>query len=161
MTNEPQITVPRPLSLTFVGWVFIIGGLSTVWRGWTELCNHRIMLDPSVLKILVGIGLLRGKRSSVFWARLWIVFNLPMSLIAALVCFKILNQWPSSLHDPLPSRQEVWGWLSVNVVLDVFSWCVLSSSRTQQFIASRQGFSGNGDFPQPDHDSPSPGHSIS
>jgi hypothetical protein len=64
----------RPLGLTIIGSLFILGGALALFQMALDLSHSRIRLNFAVLMIPVGIGLLKGRFSSRFWAKVWIGF---------------------------------------------------------------------------------------
>jgi len=71
MSSETQIILPRPLGLTIVGWLFVLSGVSTALGMVWGLFHGSINLNLAVLMWPVGAGLLRGRSSSISWARFW------------------------------------------------------------------------------------------
>ena len=74
----------RPRALTFLAWVFILFGCSAGWRITEALLSHKTSINLSILMIPVGIGLLKGRLSSLGWAKLWI--GLFFLLVLAITC---------------------------------------------------------------------------
>lgn len=64
----------RPVGLTIIGVLFILGGAWALLKMVLELSHSRISLNFAVLMIPVGMGLLKGRSSSRFWAKFWVGF---------------------------------------------------------------------------------------
>jgi hypothetical protein len=64
-----------PKRITTIGLIFVVSGLLAIWGVFTGLAQNKISLDFAVLMLPVGIGLLRGKRSSQWWARFCIILG--------------------------------------------------------------------------------------
>src|SRR5690242_8259267 len=74
-----------PKRVLILGLLFVLGGVTAIWSIIEAAMNSRINLNFGVLLLPVGIGLLRGRASSQWWARFWIILGY-IALIA-LVCF--------------------------------------------------------------------------
>ena len=62
---------PSPLSLKFVAWLFILGGVSTALEIFLDLLRARLNVNFGVLGIFIGLGLLRHRPG---WRTLGLVF---------------------------------------------------------------------------------------
>lgn len=65
----------RPVSLLIVAILFLIGGSLAVWEVVDSLMHDRISVNLAVCLLFVGVGLLKLKASSRWWAIAWIVFG--------------------------------------------------------------------------------------
>jgi hypothetical protein len=64
----------RPLGLTIIGFLFILGGALALFEVIRNLSHGRINFNFAALMIPVGIGLLKGRSSSRSWAKFWVGF---------------------------------------------------------------------------------------
>lgn len=64
-----------PKRVLLVGLLFCLGGAFAIWDIVEDLTRSTINFNLSVLLLPVGIGLLRGKTSSLGWAKFWIVLG--------------------------------------------------------------------------------------
>lgn len=64
-----------PKRILLIGVLFCLGGLSAIWDVLSGLSESRLNLNFAVFLLPVGIGLLRGKRRSLGWARFWIILG--------------------------------------------------------------------------------------
>jgi hypothetical protein len=71
----------RPRRVLVVGGLFcLVGGMVLCKILW-ELSQNRPFFDLLVLMLPVGIGLLKGRTSSKWWATLWLMFCYGMCLV--------------------------------------------------------------------------------
>jgi hypothetical protein len=59
------------MTILIIATIFILLGVSAAIGMLIDAASHRIMINLNLCCALVGIGLLRGKESSLKWARLW------------------------------------------------------------------------------------------
>ena len=83
-----------PKRIIAIGLIFVVCGLLAIWGFFAGLAQNRISLNFAVLMLPVGIGLLRGKRSSQWWARFWIVLG--FCVVGLLVLLAIVM--PHNVH---------------------------------------------------------------
>lgn len=83
-----------PLRILIIGILFCLGGLSAIWDVLSSLFRSHINLNFAVLLLPVGIGLLRGRPSSQWWARFWIILGYIMCI--AMVVLVISS--PANAH---------------------------------------------------------------
>lgn len=147
MNPEPVQSLPRPRSLTLVGWLFILSGISAaVGMVVGFSLNHGKELNSAVLMLPVGIGLLRGRSSSIWWAKFWI--GLWMVCCGVALVLLVIGAFD---RNPI---QVVWFGTKIEVkdrlsylitlampclyiAISLACWRVLSSLRTHQFMLSR------------------------
>jgi uncharacterized membrane protein (DUF485 family) len=83
-----------PKRVLVIGLLFCLGGVCAIWDVLSALFRSCLNLNFAVLLLPVGIGLLRGKPSSQWWARFWIILG--YVLCGLLVVFVPLL--PGSAH---------------------------------------------------------------
>jgi len=64
-----------PKRVLIIGLLFVISGMLSVWSMIEAATHSRIYLNFGVLLLPVGVGLLRGRVSSQWWARFWIILG--------------------------------------------------------------------------------------
>ena len=64
-----------PKRILIIGILFCLGGLLAIWEVASDLFRSHINLNFAVLMLPVGIGILKGKKSSQWWARFWIILG--------------------------------------------------------------------------------------
>lgn len=64
-----------PKRILLIGLLFCLGGVGAIWVILADLFASRINVNFAVLLFPVGGGLLRGKRSSQWWAGFWIILG--------------------------------------------------------------------------------------
>ena len=74
-----------PKRVLVIGLLFCLGGILATWDVLSGLFHSCLSINFAVLLLPVGIGLLRGKPSSQWWARFWIILG--YILCGALVIF--------------------------------------------------------------------------
>jgi len=135
------LPVARPRSLTFLAWIFILFGASAVWKMVDALLSNSVSINFAVLMIPVGFGLLKGRASSVMWAKVWI--GLFAALMVVLAVGYVL--WGDSYHVHL-FHQELYGIqrhlmaaLSSFVILGLclLGWKILVSTAVRAFVDSK------------------------
>lgn len=70
-----DLTNKRPIGLTVMASLFILAGTWALFKLFYSLANHMLTINFSILMIPIGIGMLRGKRDSVWWAKSWVVLG--------------------------------------------------------------------------------------
>ena len=81
-----------PKRVLVIGLLFCLGGISSIWDMLSDLFQSRLSFDFGVLLLPVGIGLLRGKQSSQWWARFWIILGY---ILCGLLVI-LVPLWPGS-----------------------------------------------------------------
>lgn len=94
-----------PKRVLIIGLLFCLGGILAIWEIISALLEGRLYLNFSVFLLPVGIGLLRGRARSQWWARVWIFLGyLVCALLAVLALFMpeaAKVSWPGlELHGP-------------------------------------------------------------
>lgn len=77
-----------PKRILIIGLMFCIGGGLAIWEVVSDLLRSHLNFNFAVLLLPVGIGLLRGRSTSRWWARFWIVlgyFGCALLIVAAIV----------------------------------------------------------------------------
>lgn len=141
MSCESQKSPPRPPGLTTIGWLFIIAGasaaLSMVWGA----LHGRINLNLAVLMLPVGLGLHRGRASSITWARFWTGLGIlgcsMVLLLYALVGDKMHVRLFWTELEGVDRHVFAVALPSGCIVLGLWSWRVLGATVTHQFMTSR------------------------
>jgi hypothetical protein len=64
-----------PKRVLIIGLLFMLFGALAIWTVIEAALRNRIYLNFGVFLFPVGIGLLRGKISSRWWARMWIILG--------------------------------------------------------------------------------------
>ena len=64
-----------PKRILIIGLVFCLGGCVAIWEVVSDLLQSHINLNFSVLLLPVGIGLIRGRSRSRWWARFWLILG--------------------------------------------------------------------------------------
>jgi hypothetical protein len=64
-----------PKRVLAIGLLFCLAGLGAAWDVLHGLSSGKINLNFAVCLLPVGIGLLRGKARSCWWARFWIILG--------------------------------------------------------------------------------------
>ena len=64
-----------PKRILIIGILFCLFGTFAIWDVLSDLPKSHINLNFGVFSLPVGIGLLRGKASSQWWARFWIILG--------------------------------------------------------------------------------------
>jgi hypothetical protein len=73
-----------PKRILLIGLLFVLGGVFSIWSIIEAAMHNRIHLNFGVLMLPTGIGLLRGRASSQWWARFWILLG--YLALLAMVC---------------------------------------------------------------------------
>lgn len=88
LSPQSQWNWTMPKRILLIGLLFCLGGIGAIWDVFADLFVSRINVNFAVLLLPVGVGLLRGNRSSQWWARFWIIlgyFLCGLLLVLALV----------------------------------------------------------------------------
>ena len=64
-----------PKRIVAISLLFIAFGLLAIWSVIVDLTHSKLSLNFAVFLLPVGIGLLRGKKSSQWWARFWVILG--------------------------------------------------------------------------------------
>ena len=83
-----------PKRIIIIGILFCLGGLLAIWEVLSDLFQSHINLNFAVFLLPVGIGLLRGKPRSQWWARFWII----LGYIFCVVLVVIVVVSPGNAH---------------------------------------------------------------
>jgi len=78
-----------PKRVFIIGLLFCLGGILAIWEVLSGLFQSCLNLNFAVLLLPVGIGLLRGKQGSQWWARFWIILG--YILCGALIILVMLS----------------------------------------------------------------------
>lgn len=62
-----------PKRVLIIGLLFCLSGILAIWDVLSGICQNRLSLNFAVLLLPVGIGLLRGRQRSQWWARFCII----------------------------------------------------------------------------------------
>ena len=83
-----------PKRILIIGLFFCVGGILAIWDVVSAVFQSSLYLNFGVFLLPVGIGLLRGKPSSQWWARFWIIIGyLGCGLLVVVPVV-----WPGSAH---------------------------------------------------------------
>ena len=74
-----------PRRIIIIGILFCLGGALAICEVLSDLFQSHINLNFAVLLLPVGIGLLRGKPRSQWWARFWIILGYIVCTLLAVV----------------------------------------------------------------------------
>jgi putative effector of murein hydrolase LrgA (UPF0299 family) len=83
-----------PERVLIIGLLFCLGGVLAIWDVLSALAESNVNLNFAVFLLPVGIGLLRGKPRSQWWARFWIVLG--YGLCGLMVVLAVAS--PESAH---------------------------------------------------------------
>lgn len=106
----------RPLNITIIGTTLILLGLYVGLVMVLEALQHRYFLNSAVLMVPIGIGLLRGRPTSVFWARGSIAF---VGLCSAGIVLRFMAG-PHNASAPGFSAQFLAAFILL--ILSPFAW---------------------------------------
>jgi hypothetical protein len=141
MTLEQQPAPRRPIGLSIVGWAFIAIGLLAAWDIIEDALNSRVNLNLTVLMIPVGIGLLRGRSSSRYWALIWIGLTaLSSGLMFVFYPFNGDNwsiTWSASELQGWPRHVTAISLSLGSLFVAIMAWRAVSSKAAEEFIDSR------------------------
>ncbi len=146
---EPPMKMPNRVLI--IGLLFCFGGICAIWDVLSGLFQNSLNLNFAVFLLPVGIGLLRGKASSQWWARFWII----LGYIGCGLLVIIVLAAPESAHatwfdttirgpDAVP---YVIGVALVGAVLLVVMHKLLYSEKANRFFQRRSGRGGGVDAP--------------
>lgn len=76
-----------PKRIIIIGTLFCLGGVLAIWEVLSDLLESHINLNFAVFLLPVGIGLLRGKPRSQWWARIWIILGYLLCAFLVVVVF--------------------------------------------------------------------------
>jgi len=113
----------RPLNITLIGTTLIFLGLYVGIEMIMEALQHRYFLNLAVLMIPNGIGLLRGRPSSVFWARCSIAF---VGLCSAAI---VLRFMAGTHQASAPGTSAQFLAALLLLILSPFAWWSLRHSK--------------------------------
>jgi serine/threonine protein kinase len=74
-----------PKRIIIIGILFCLGGFSAIWDVLSDIFRSHINLNFAVFLLPVGIGLLRGKPRSQWWARFWIILGYILCALSVVV----------------------------------------------------------------------------
>jgi cellulose synthase/poly-beta-1,6-N-acetylglucosamine synthase-like glycosyltransferase len=94
-----------PKRILIIGLVFCLGGIHATWEMLSALMDSRIFLDVGALMLPVGIGLLRGRARSRWWARVWILIGYAICAIALVIA--LFNPQSVSISWPAPGTRGI------------------------------------------------------
>lgn len=75
-----------PKRILIIGILFCLAGVSAIWDIIFNLSQSHLNLNLAVFTLPVGIGLLRGRANSRWWARFWIVLGYIACGLFILLC---------------------------------------------------------------------------
>ncbi len=114
----------RPLSITLIGTTLIFLGLYVgLGMIMDAIQRHRYFLNLAVLMIPIGIGLLRGRPNSAFWARASIAF---VGLCSAGIVLRFLA---GTHHAPAPGTSAQFLAALFLLIFSPFAWRSLRDSK--------------------------------
>lgn len=140
-TIDPS-QVQRPLLSTVVGWIYILLGCMAVWSVIAKLMSHSVSINFGVLLVPVGIGILGGRSSSVFWGRFWAGFFCAL-MVAMAFAYPVIGH----IYKVRLSGEELHGWprhLIGTLLPTLFAlvmalcWRWLGSPAHQAFVSAKQ-----------------------
>lgn len=113
-----------------VGWIFMIIGMLAIVSMVVKLFNRTISFNFIALMLPVGIGLLKGRRSSLGWARFWAAGALILGTV-------LLLPYP---FDPSSYKvrffgHEVHGWLRHAYAVGMYSFMILLGITTWRTVS--------------------------
>lgn len=73
-----------PKRVLIIGLLFAIVGANSIWNTIETGLHDGLHISFSIFMLPVGIGLLRGKRSSQWWASAWIILGYGSAIVIAL-----------------------------------------------------------------------------
>lgn len=79
-----------PKRVLLIGILFCLGGVLAIWDVVSDLSRGHIDINLAVFLLPVGIGLLKGKRTSQWWARLWVI-------LGYVACFLLATASPENV----------------------------------------------------------------
>lgn len=76
-----------PNRILVIGLIYCLCGMLAIWSIIEGFFNNSLNFNFSACMLLVGIGLLKGRRSSLKWARIWVGLGYLLSAIVVVVLF--------------------------------------------------------------------------
>ena len=138
-----------PKRIITIGVLFCLGGALAIWEVLSDLVQSHINLNFAVLLLPVGIGLLRGKLSSQWWARFWIILGYILcALLVVLVIMSPDNANASWFGREITGSSAVPYVLVISALLAVFLVVIHKLLYSEKAIAyfnqsSEQGVDSN------------------
>lgn len=136
--------MPRPISITIIAALFILSGINSAWDIVYGMFHDRLNINLGVLTIPVGVGLIKGRSSSRWWAKFWIGLLFVVCLIVAGLFVLQVDMTPSFHGKKLlfPGAETlVILFFLTSGILGVCAWRALSSPKNAPFFD---------DFAEPD-----------
>lgn len=127
-----------PKRVLIIGALFCLAGVVAIWEVIEALFRSNINLNFAVLLLPVGIGLLRGRKRSQWWARFWIILG--YVFCAGIALLGIIA--PGNAHAKIFNR-EIYGvdalpyLFAVAVLVAIFLFIIhrlLYSQRAEDFF---------------------------
>lgn len=81
----PVFSPERPRRVQVIGILFCVAGAVALGGMVWGLTGKRLTLNPAVLMLPVGVGLLRGQTSSQWWAMIWLVLGCGFCVLLAVL----------------------------------------------------------------------------
>ncbi len=133
----------RPLGITLIGSLFILGGGLALFGVVWDLSHRRLNLNFTALMIPVGIGLLKGRSSSRSWAKFWIGFFV-LLLSALLLAYPFFSESYHVRfgHEELHGAMRHIMAVAIPILLilpGVIAWKYLRSRKLDSFFGEFTG----------------------
>ncbi|RYD29912.1 MAG: hypothetical protein EOP87_17500 [Verrucomicrobiaceae bacterium] len=97
-----------PRRILIIGLLYCLCGVLAIWSSIEGLSNATIHLNLSVFMLPVGIGLLRGLRSSLKWARVWVGLGYLFAALGFVLLFVYPDRASAHFFDsPVTGDQAV------------------------------------------------------
>ena len=107
-----------PGRILFLGLLFIAGGVAAIADILYALKERRISINVGVFMLPVGIGLLRGKLSSQWWARFWMILGYLLCAAAVILSVAFPRFLTLTWHDTVVLRgREVIPYMTAAAVI--------------------------------------------
>ena len=127
-----------PKRILVIGLLFVLLGVLAIWDIVEAAMHRRIDINFAAFCLPVGVGLLRGKASSQWWARFW--FFVGYVAVVALICLALAS--PQNVHaswfeHELDGRRAVPWAIGIGLALGlllVFLHCLLYSARATSYF---------------------------
>ncbi|WP_309396503.1 hypothetical protein [Cerasicoccus maritimus] len=87
--EEEPVRPPRPLRVTIIAVLFCLLGISAIWEVAEGLTRNFYNFNFAVCLLPVGIGLWKGKRSSLGWAKFWIYLSYLSAAVGMIMALAI------------------------------------------------------------------------
>ena len=123
----------RPIGLTIIGFLFVLGGALALFEIVWDLSHRRLNLNFAALMIPVGIGLLKGRSSSRSWAKFWIGFFVVL-LSALLLAYPFFSE---SYHIRF-GHEELHGAMRHIVAVTIPILLILPGAFAWKYLRSRK-----------------------